>query len=69
MSITGCSRPNWTRTGPSALGSKNNRAKDQFLARVSHELRSPLQVALSTAELLKPRPEEPAQGPGAGYSR
>ena len=37
-------------------------AKDQFLAKVSHELRSPLQIALSSAEVLKRLPDMPAQG-------
>ena len=36
-----------------------NRAKDQFLAKVSHELRSPLQVALSSTEILKRLPDLP----------
>lgn len=30
-----------------------NRARDEFLAKVSHELRSPLQIAVSSAEVLK----------------
>lgn len=36
-------------------------AKDRFLARVSHELRSPLQVALSSAEVLKRVPGMPQE--------
>ena len=36
-----------------------NRARDEFLARVSHELRSPLQVALSSTEVLKRVPNLP----------
>jgi len=39
-----------------------NRAKDQFLAKVSHELRSPLQVALSSAEVLRRVPDMPSLG-------
>jgi hypothetical protein len=38
-------------------------AKDQFLAKVSHELRSPLQIALSSAEVLKRLPDLPAPAP------
>ncbi|HSV35647.1 MAG TPA: ATP-binding protein, partial [Ramlibacter sp.] len=34
-----------------------SQAKDQFLAKVSHELRSPLQIAMSSAEVLKRLPE------------
>lgn len=36
-----------------AAAEEANRLKDQFLARVSHELRSPLQVAMSSTEVLK----------------
>lgn len=36
-------------------------AKDQFLAKVSHELRSPLQVALSSTEVLKRVPGMPEE--------
>lgn len=36
-----------------------SRAKDEFLAKVSHELRSPLQVALSSTEVLKRVPNLP----------
>ncbi|MES2940018.1 MAG: ATP-binding protein [Pseudomonadota bacterium] len=43
-----------------AAAEEANRAKDQFLAKVSHELRSPLQVALSCAEVLKRTPDLPA---------
>jgi PAS domain S-box-containing protein len=38
-------------------------AKDQFLAKVSHELRSPLQIALSSAEVLKRIPNLPPPAP------
>jgi signal transduction histidine kinase len=38
-----------------------NRSKDQFLAKVSHELRSPLQVALSSTEVLRRLPDLPEQ--------
>lgn len=38
-----------------------NHAKDEFLAKVSHELRSPLQVALSSAEVLKRFADLPPQ--------
>lgn len=43
-----------------AAAEEASRAKDEFLARVSHELRSPLQVALSSAEVLKRLPDVPA---------
>src|SRR3569832_440699 len=42
-----------------AAAEEANRSKDQFIARVSHELRSPLQVALSSAEVLKRMPDMP----------
>jgi PAS domain S-box-containing protein len=38
-----------------------NRMKDRFLAQVSHELRSPLQVAVSSAEVLRRLPGLPDQ--------
>ncbi|MHB1122061.1 MAG: hybrid sensor histidine kinase/response regulator [Ramlibacter sp.] len=38
-----------------------NHARDEFLARVSHELRSPLQIAVSSAEVLKRMGELPPQ--------
>jgi signal transduction histidine kinase len=43
-----------------AAAEEASRAKDDFLARVSHELRSPLQVALSSAEVLRRLPDTPA---------
>lgn len=44
-----------------AAAEQANRAKDEFLAKVSHELRSPLQVALSSTEVLKRMPGMPPQ--------
>lgn len=44
-----------------AAAEQASRAKDQFLAKVSHELRSPLQVALSATELLKRLPGMPPE--------
>lgn len=38
-----------------------NHARDEFLAKVSHELRSPLQIAVSSAEVLKRMGELPPQ--------
>jgi signal transduction histidine kinase/ActR/RegA family two-component response regulator len=38
-----------------------NRSKDEFLAKVSHELRSPLQIAMSSSEVLKRLPDMPAR--------
>lgn len=43
-----------------AAAQQASSAKDQFLAKVSHELRSPLQIALSSAEVLKRLPDMPA---------
>ncbi len=43
-----------------ATAEEANNAKDHFLAKVSHELRSPLQVALSCAEVLKRTADMPA---------
>lgn len=42
-----------------AAAEEASHAKDQFLAKVSHELRSPLQVALSCTEVLKRTPDMP----------
>lgn len=42
---------------------KASLAKDEFLAKVSHELRSPLQIAISSAEFLKRIPDLPAPAP------
>ena len=44
-----------------AAAEQANRSKDEFLAKVSHELRSPLQVALSSAEVLKRFADLPPQ--------
>ena len=44
-----------------AKAEEASQAKDQFLAKVSHELRSPLQVALSSVEVLKRLPEASGQ--------
>ena len=46
-----------------AAAQQASSAKDQFLAKVSHELRSPLQIALSSAEVLKRLPDLPAPAP------
>jgi PAS domain S-box-containing protein len=42
-----------------AAAQEANRTKDQFLAKVSHELRSPLQIALSSTEVLRRVPGMP----------
>lgn len=42
-----------------AAAEEANRTKDRFLAQVSHELRSPLQVAVSSAEVLRRVPGLP----------
>lgn len=44
-----------------AKAEEASQAKDQFLAKVSHELRSPLQVALSSVEVLKRLPDASGQ--------
>jgi signal transduction histidine kinase len=44
-----------------AKAEEASHAKDQFLAKVSHELRSPLQVALSSVEVLKRLPDASGQ--------